>query len=110
MSPQEKHEKAIAKIRAQIFRKYSASDYGMVPDSEKILPPSEHYESLGGLEYRLSGKFTRVKVSHASDALFEIVTFGMIKNAMGGNNEHSRFVVTVPFPELDLRLYKILKS
>lgn len=61
---QRRHEKAMAKLRAELFRKHPASHFFIVPGSEKVLPASAEMKwmegegsyrvlSLGGLEYSL---------------------------------------------------------
>jgi hypothetical protein len=85
LKEQGQHEKAIAKLRAELFRENSPSRYFIVPGSEKVLPPSVEGKwmagegsyrvlHLGGLEFLIDCAdlegHTRLIITHKEGSQF----------------------------------------
>lgn len=106
------HERAIARLRAQLFRRHVAADYGIVEGTEEVLPASAYLDvrpgptpapralHLGGLRYYIrSGRPEyryQVQIKHWRDD-----TFRLHWSCFQGNVHFTRFALDVRFSEVD---------
>ena len=116
----ERHERAIARLRYQLFRKYTARHYWLAPESEKVLPASPYYDikaggmpapralHLGGLAYQVAsprvGCSYAVQVEHWSGNEFAI----WLTVHPSGKGTFTRFSVYERFEGVDERLHELI--
>lgn len=114
---QRKHVKAIARIRARIFRRHSMADYGMLENTEEVVPPhaTERLElhsgkhvrilMLGGLRYELrAARPTRwwIEARHCEGKKF--IIFAGWNDRGEDRAQFTRFAIDVEFDALDRKL------
>ncbi len=104
------HEKAVAKLRAQLFKKHPPDAYFIVPGSEGRLPPIASVRvspylgdvrslSLGGLTYDLTPpgfKLVRMTLVHSADDWFNLALFNHLTQS-----SYTMIAVAMRFREIE---------
>ncbi len=100
--------KAIQKLRAKIFSKYNAAQYGFIMESEKIDWPRLRDHYWGGLSYRIADAVKKqIDVRHFKDSQFHVILhsdihFGSDPLIVPGDP------AVCDFKDLDQQIYSLL--